>query len=319
MNEKQEKLNALLDTFLEDQSRENKINMVNALLGTTVFLPGVFPPGTDLSALPKPPNPGERLQLPKGMNPLPAIMKNKNGETFFPAYVAQELIPAEPKPQVVINMPFMALVTMAINNPIVNGIAVNPFKQNVLLREPLLKALKEDEAKRKAAGAAAPGGKLQMTPEQAQAFFRRKVETELMPKALYDDPKGFTEKLCDEQEKTLRAQYERVYKNPADCPYPESDLSVMALSIREGLLLIRLDLPPVKGLQPVAVRAYVLYAEEENKADYYTIELTQEKDVHKIGRVLADGRYEDIGEAPPEGAELQRMLDLYDFYHNGGN
>jgi len=71
--------------------------------------------------------------------------------------------------------------------------------------------------------------------------------------------------------------------------------------------------------QPVAVRAYVLYAEEENKADYYTIELTQEKDVHKIGRITADGRYEDIGEAPTEGAELQRMLDLFDFYHNGGN
>ncbi len=319
MNEKQEALNRLLDLFLQDQSRENKISMVNALLGSTVFLPGVFPPGTDLSALPKPANPGERLQLPKGLNPLPAIMKNKDGETFFPAYIGQELIPADPKPQVVINMPFMALVTMAISNPIVNGIAVNPFKQNVILREPLLKALKEDEAKRKAAGAVGPGGKLQMTPEQAKAFFRRKVETELMPKALFADPKAFTDALCADQEKVLRAQYERVYKNPADCPYPESDFSVMALSIRENLLLIRLDLPPVKVPQPVAVRAYVLYAEEENKADYYTIELTQEKDVHKIGRITADGRYEDIGEAPTEGAELQRMLDLFDFYHNGGN
>lgn len=313
MSEQQEALEAVLNDFMADQSKENKIKMVNALLKTTVFLPGVFPPGTDLSKLPKPAKPGERLQLPKEAQPMPAVLKNGNGEMFLPAYTAQSEISTDPKPQIVMNVPFMALVTMALQNPQVNGIAINPFKQNILLKEPLLKALKADEDKRRAAGAK------QMTPEQAKAFFRRKVETELIPQDLYADPKGFTEKLCEEQEKLLRCEYERVYKDPATCPYPESDFSVMPLNIRDGLLLVRLDLPPVKGAAPVAVRIYVLYAEEAGTADYYTIELTPERDVRKIGRVLSGGTYEDLGEAPVEGAELQRMLDLYDFHHSGGN
>lgn len=319
MSNERELLTQAIDAFLSDQSKENKVTMVNALLKATVFLPGVFPPGTDLSKLPKPVRPGERMQLPKEAQPLPAILKNKDGGTFLPAYTAQDMIPKEPKPQIIMNMPFMALVTMALRHPQVEGIAVNPFQQNILLKEPLLKALKEDEEKRRRAQGVPAGADAPMTPEQAKAFFRRKVETELLPKALFENPKNFTKALCDGQEAFLRTQYERIYKNPSDCPYPESDFSVMALNIREDLLLVRLDLPEVKNPAPVAVRAYVLYSEEADRADYYTIELTKEKGIRKIGRVKADGQYEDIGEAPTEGAELQRMLDLYDFYGNGGN
>lgn len=314
-----EKLRQAIDDFMTDQSKEHKIAMVNALLQTTVFLPGVFPPGVDLDSLPKPTKPGEKVQLPKGVQPMPAVLKNGNGENFLPAYTDQSLLPTDPKPKVVLNMPFMALVTMALQNKTVSGITVNPFQQNILLKEPLLKALKEDEAKRRAAASGAKPQNLTMTPEQAKAFFRRKVEVELLPQAFFADPKGFADALCAEGESVLRKQYERVYKNPADCPYPESEFSVMPLNIRDGLLLIRLDLPPVKGTAPVAVRAYVLYEEETGRADYYTIELTPQRDVRKIGRITSDGKYEDIGEGPVEGAELQRMLDLFDFYADGGN
>ncbi len=322
MSDKKKELSDALEAFIADQSRENKVRMVNALLQSVVIIPGVFPPGTDLSKLPKPGAPGMKVNLPREMQPMPAAIRNKEGETFLPAYTAPEELPKEPKPVVVLNMPFMTLVTLALKNPEIVGIAVNPYHQNILLKEPLLKALKEDEERRKAAGGGgekAPGAPAPMNPAQAKAFFRRKVEAELIPSELRKDPKSFTDRLCAEEGTFVRSIYEKVYKNPSDCPYAAEDMSVMALGIREDLLLIRLDLPSVPNGALNAERCYILYSEESGRFDYYMIERTAEKGVLKIGRVKPDGGYEEIGEAPSSGAELQRMLDLYDFYAKEGN
>lgn len=322
MSDKKKELNDAMDAFVADQSQENKVRMVNALVRSVVVIPGVFPPGTDLSKLPKPGAPGMKVTLPKEMQPMPAAIRNKEGETFLPAYTAPEELPKEPKPLVVLNMPFMALATMALRNPEIVGIAVNPYKQNILLKEPLLKALKEDEERKKAAGAgsgAPQGTPPPMNPAQAKAFFRRKVEAELIPAELRKDPKTFTDRLCAEEGSFIRSIYEKVYKNPSDCPYGADDMSVMALGIREDLLLIRLDLPSVPKGALNAERCYILYSEETGRFDYYMIEKTPQNGVLKIGRVKPDGSYEEIGEAPSSGAELQRMLDLYDFYAKEGN
>ena len=37
---------------------------------------------------------------------------------------------------------------------------------------------------------------------------------------------------------------------------------------------------------------------------------TAEKEVRALGQILPDGRHESLGEAPVEGAELQKIMDL---------
>jgi len=38
--------------------------------------------------------------------------------------------------------------------------------------------------------------------------------------------------------------------------------------------------------------------------------MTAEKEVRTLGQILPDGRHESLGEAPVEGAELQKIMDL---------
>ena len=38
--------------------------------------------------------------------------------------------------------------------------------------------------------------------------------------------------------------------------------------------------------------------------------MTKEKDVHMLAQILPSGKREEIGEAPVEGAELQKIMDL---------
>ncbi len=304
-------LEEVMESFIKDQSKENKAKIVNALYRQQLILPAIFPEGTDVEAL-KPSNPNERVQIPKEAQPIPCVLKNQQGETFLPIYTDKNLIPAEQKPQVYMQLPFMALVTMAMQEKLnLAGLALNPYKQNILLRKPLLEALKEQEKKR--------GKVVRVSPAQAKILVRRKIETELMPRAFYANKKEFAENLSDQQESFVKSCYEKVYKNPSDCPYQESDFSVMPLNIREDLLLVRVDCPEVKVQAPVALRIYALYNEKEDIADYYTIEPTREQGQRKIGHVNADLKYEDLGEAPVEGAELQKVLDLYDAQYEKAN
>lgn len=84
----------------------------------------------------------------------------------------------------------------------------------------------------------------------------------------------------------------------------------MALDIAEDLTLIRVDLPE-KGMIPtLCYRVYITVNPQTKKAGYYTIEMTKEKDVHMLAQVLPSGKREEIGEAPVEGAELQKIMDL---------
>ncbi len=305
--ESREQLNQVLDAFLKEQTNEKKAEMINVLVKTRLFVPGKFPDGTDLSQF-KPTKPGETKPLPADVKPLPALLKNKEGSLFLPVYTDQTLIPAEMKPQVVMNMPFMALVNMALNEKLhLDGMAVNPHTQNVLIKQKMLQALKEQDQKRRQQKPKT----IRVTGEQAKVLLRQKTEFDVIPKALYQDPKAFMDAVVEEGEQYLCNFYAKNFQNPEQCPFKEDAFSTMVLNIREDLQLVRIDLPEEKKPIPVAFRAYVLYDEEQNRADYYTIEYAGKAGEHHMSRFTPNGR-EDFGEAPVEGAELQRILDIYD-------
>ena len=56
--------------------------------------------------------------------------------------------------------------------------------------------------------------------------------------------------------------------------------------------------------------SFLIAITQTKKAGYYTIEMTAEKEVRALGQILPDGRHESLGEAPVEGAELQKIMDL---------
>ena len=296
-----------LDAFLKEQSSENRVAMLNALLRTELKVPGVFPPGTDLSAL-KPPKPGERLPLPPNVKPYPTVIKNEAGEVFVPAYLRREEIRAEHHTQVVMQMPLLVLADIAVKNPNVTGIAINPFGQNVMLKRAALEAILKDTAKaRQNARQMKP-----VDPADRQRMFRNMMEAQVLPQEFFKDPSAFGRRMEEEEGEFLVSLYQLPFKDPADCPYHPEQFSVMALNIRDELTLTRLDLPAEKVKGPHALRAYFLYDAESGRTEYYTVETTPEAGVKKIFRAKPGGVREEVQDAPDEGGELSTVLDLYD-------
>jgi hypothetical protein len=149
-----------------------------------------------------------------------------------------------------------------------------------------------------------------MTPQQFNVFVKKQVEFGVLPKRLYAEGETFVQKLCEEREAFVNQIFAETYKEPKLYPYTEADYSVMALDIAEDLTLIRVDLPEKALAAPLCYRIYITFNPQTKKAGYYTIEMTAEKEVRALGQILPDGRHESLGEAPVEGAELQKIMDL---------
>ena len=279
-----DRLEEAIKEYAAERTKENLSTVLNLLRPTKLFVPAM-------------------LKAPD--QPMPCFIKNNSGEQFFVAYTSKEQIPAEPKSQALLSMPVPACNNIVVKPELkLNGMVINPFSDNLVLKIELIQKLHEADQK-------VPQMKqVKMTPQQFNVFVKKQVEFGVMPKRLFAETDTFVERLCEEREAFVNEIFAETYKEAKLNPYTEADYSVMALDIAEDLTLIRVDLPE-KGMIPtLCYRVYITVNPQTKKAGYYTIEMTKEKDVHMLAQILPSGKREEIGEAPVEGAELQKIMDL---------
>lgn len=303
---KKENLEAAMNRFLQEQSPENQIAMVREIMSYVFFVPGVFPPGTDPKDL-KPKNVGGKLVLPPEKRPFPAAIKNKDNEFFVPAYLDQAIIKGSPKPEVILQMPFIAMAELTVRNTQMTGIAINPFSQNILLKKDALQHMLNDFKSMQARAAGAQ--KKQETKSPVSPLFR--LETEIFPKELYKDSRSFMERLEKEEGAFLLEVMEEAGDGLSLPSLDEDQFSVMALNIRDALTLIRLDLPEEQA-KTKALRAYLLLNEDGGNTAFYTIETEEGRQGTKIMYADPKGKRTEVSEGPTEGVEMTRVLELYD-------
>lgn len=290
MNEKtimeitNDKLEQAIKEYAAERTKENLSAVLNLLRPTKLLVPAML----------KAPN-----------QPVPCFLKNSNDEQFLVVYTSKAQIPEEPKSQAILSMTFPACNSVVVKPELkLTGMVINPFSDNLVLKTELVQKLHEADMK------AGQMKKVKMTPEQFQVFVKKQVEFGILPKRLHTEGGAFVKQLCEEKESLVNQIFAEAYRETKLYPYTESDYSVMALDIAEDLTLIRIDLPE-KGMIPTLChRVYITFDPITQKAGYYTIEMTKEKSVRQIGRILPDGKREDLGEAPVEGAELQKVMDL---------
>ncbi len=308
MNNETKKTETLMQIYKEDPVRDNLRALVHQMRKTQFLSPAILPDTPEAREFKKmaKENNGQQVTLPKEASPIPSILKNKDGVTFFPIYTTQEQIPKEPKYDVVMNVPFQSCVAVVMNGSLgAQGIAVNPFSDNLIFRKELLEALKkEDEALR--AGATP----VKLTPQQMMIVMRQKAEFSDFPTRLYKEGAPFVHQLSDEKEALVNEIYQGAYQNPEVYPYSENDFSVMPLDINEELLLVRVDLPEVKESAQLCHRIYITLNPKDDEIHYFTVERGRKKGESNLCGVSREGRHMEYGEAPVEGAEIQRIMDI---------
>lgn len=279
-----DRLEQAIKDYIADRTKEGLTEVLNLLRPTLLFVPAML----------KAPN-----------QPTPCFLKNSNEEQFLVVYTSKEQIPEEPKSQAMLRMPFPACNNIVVQPELnLTGMVINPFSDNLVLKKELVEKLHEADQK------AAQMKQIKMTPAQFHVFVKKQVEFGILPKRLFTEKEEFVTKVCDEKEALINQIFSETYKEPKLYPYTESDYSVMALDIAEDLTLIRVDLPERDMEAPLCYRIYMTFNPLTKKAGYYTIEMGSEKNTRILGEFGEDGKHINHGEAPVEGAELQKIMDL---------
>ncbi len=307
MNHEAKKTEQLIQIYKEDGARENLQALIHQMKKTVFFIPAMLPDTPEVREAKQKvkENPGRQIQLPKGTAPMPAILNSNRGEKFFPVYSSQEQIPKEPKFDLLMNMPFQACCAMALDERLeTQGLAINPFTANLIFRKELLLAIQK-------------GGELpevmqerKLTPKQYQIMMRQKAEFHDFPMRAFQEGEAFVRRLSDEREAVVDEVYRNAFQKKELYPYRAEHFSVMALNISEELLLVQVDLPEAADAAQLCHRVYVTLNPKSNEIHYFTIEKGKGKDERNLGGISADGRHLEYGEAPVEGAEIQKIMDV---------
>ena len=307
MNHETKKTEQLIQIYKEDTAKENLQALVHQMKKTVFIVPAMLPDTPEIQEIKQKvkENPGQQIQLPKGTAPMPAILNNQKGDKFFPFYSSAEQIPKEPKFDILMNMPFQACCSLALDERLgTQGMALNPFTDNLMfIREVVEAILKNEEL---------PEIKKQvkLSPQQVQVMMRQRAEFHDLPLKIFKQGAEFVHLLCDEGESAVNEVYKNAYPKEELYPFGEEHFSVMALNISEELLLVRIDAPAADAPAQLCHRIYVTLNPQNNEIRYFTIEKGRGKDERNLGGVDADGQHLNYGEAPVEGAEIQRIMDI---------
>lgn len=307
MDNETKKTEQLIQIYKEDAAMENLQALVHQMKKTVFFVPAMLPDTPEVQEAKRQvkENPGQQIKLPKGIAPMPAILNNQKGDKFFPVYSSPGQIPKEPKFDILMNMPFPVCCSMALDERLDTlGLALNPFTDNLMFRKELLEAIQKNEP--------LPEGRKQvkLTPQQFQIMMRQKAEFHDFPLRIFKEGVEFIHLLSDEGETVVNEVYKNAHQKQELYPYGENDFSVMALNISDDMLLVRVDAPEVKDPAQLCHRIYITLNPKNDRIRYFTIEQGRNKKERILGGVSAEGTHLDYGEAPVEGAELQRIIDI---------
>jgi len=252
-----------------------------------------------------------RLLLPGTMNsntktPSPYLLKAGETDMYLPIFTSLKHVQKAPKSQAILNMPYMHTNAMVLNaKEDVKGIVINPFTDNILLKKDLLQNIAGiEEMKQKGMG------QLKLTGEQYLVFERMNFERRFLPKRLFDEGQGFFERLEERKEAFLDELYEESYQQKRMYPYLEEDFSVMLLTISEELKVARIEFPTKDMAPGVAIRGFLSWNPKNAVGHYFLIEQGKEPDTKIFSEITRELKYVSYGQAPVDGMELQRVLDL---------
>lgn len=246
---------------------------------------------------------------------VPGLIKSPDGRSFLPIFTSKKQIPEGIKAMVIANVPFVAVLSMAVGvKEISEGIVINPFSHRAILTNDAVQLILNVDAQEetKARQAQQPQQQqpqtLKLTPQEYVVYERRNFETRFLPKRFFEEGQAFIERLTGEKAAFIDALFEESYQQKRMYPYLEEEFQVMVMDISDELVVVRVDMPNRDFFDGAALSVFFGWNPKTSKCRYVTIEKQGR------GRALCEmttgWEHINYGEAPAEGAELQRVIEL---------
>ena len=234
----------------------------------------------------------------------PCLIQNSQGENYLPVYTALKHLPKEPKTQAILNMTYFSANAMVANaNGKIKGVVINPFTSNLVFEFPLVKKIMDVETQKQK-----QVRNIKMTPEQYMVFERVAFEKGFLPKKFFENPEEVMTQLKEQKETYLDQLFEESYKEKRMYPYLEEDFSVMLMNVSDEQMVARIEFPTKDVGIGTSIRGFLCWNKEANTTRYFLIDRAKEGIM--LSEITKKLSLQTYGQAPVEGAELQRIVDL---------
>lgn len=300
------RLDKLLTDFTSGKDKELLHQIVPILGVINVMVPAAVPADLNPGMLEALKN-GAKMEMPKGMRPMPALLQTKQGGRFLGIYTEKKHVRTEKEYPLLLDMRFVDCCSMAKKLDL-DGIVVNAFTQNLTFKKPAIDAFIQDYADKNRKETKM----IRLTRAQMEDVTRKNIELRLLPQFIFQGGAKYIDDLCEGKEELLAQIYAEPYKKIPDMvsPYKAEDFSLMDLNIADDIMLVRLDMPEKKLLEGSCVRIYITLNPQTEEIHYFTIQKTGSKGKHLLGQVSKDKKHEVIGDAPAEGGEIEKIMEL---------
>ena len=283
-----QEIEELLETYKKGMTQEQSNELIAKMRDVRFIVPVTFPQDETLAAMQAElARTGQPVRLPKEARPIPVLIQNPNKEQFLAIYTTLAQLPKDAKHNGVIEMTFDTCMNYVKNakNPVA-GVVVNPFSNNFIIK---------------------PRMEQQVTPAQFHVLSRKNVEYVLLPHSIYTKGKEYFDSI---DSSVLFQFFKDQYQNKLPIPYTEDDFEVMQLGISPQLDLIHMSMPAKKLEQGGCIRIYATWHKGADRAGYYMIVRGEDKSERKFFYMNDTGKITDLGEAPVESVEMQRVMDM---------
>lgn len=284
------RLEEVMETYIQQPEKENLVQLVYALSGTRLFVPA--------------------MAVPKRGGFQPYVIKNSEGDMYMPAFTSMKKFPENQKYQGMLKIQYKQCVSMLLDNPtLVQGVALNPFSDNLMLKTQMLELSRKVEQHIKESQPKAYNVKA----DDFRMVVRHNVEFHMIPERLFEQKLDFIQNLT---EQVLCDVYKVPYTEVGQekqYPYTAQDFEIMELSISEDLNIIQIVTPSKYLYQTNCSEIYIIWNPQTGKIGYYVLEkgLKEEGNKFYLDVVREDDSWEKLEEAPAEGNVMNRVMELF--------
>lgn len=283
------KLEEAMQVYMKDQDKENLIKLVYAIQETKLFVPAMA------------------VQKKGGFQPY--IIKNAQGDLYMPAFTSMQKFPQTQRYQGMLKIQYKQCVSMLLDTPtLVQGIVLNPYTDNLMLKSQMLELSRKVEQSAKEAPKT-----FSVKTEDFRMIVRHNVEFHQIPEKLFAQKLEFIKNLNEE---TLCELYKAPYAEvgqDGQYPYTKDSFEIMELSIRDDLSIMQIIAPSKYLYQTNCRELYVVWNPQTEQVGYYVIEKGMDTEDIKfhLDAFKEDGSWEKLEEAPSDGNIMNRVMELF--------
>ena len=288
------KLEEAVKLYLQEPGKESLLKLAVMLKDASLFVPARV------------------MQKNQGFQPY--VVKNEQGDMFMPAFTSIAKFPETKEYQGMLKIPYKQCESLLLDQPtLIQGIALNPSTDSLMLKTQMLKLTRDIEKKQKEQKAQKPK-RVTMKTQDFHMVMRHNVEFHVLPKKIFEGKKEFIEQITEE---TLLDIYKIPYvdaNQEANFPYTKKDFELMQLNIKEDLNLIQIVAPEKRLAKTNCREIYIVWNPQTDKIAYYMIEkgIDPANGAYLLDRVKEDDTWEKISEAPEEGSVMSHIMELFE-------